>query len=233
MMALMKKYVSLFCAQQAPLWLKALRTSVLLVVSYVGLDRVILPSLPSRALTASETHMLRNVFRDSVDYKKVRIHHSRAGDQWMHIFGAAAMTRHNMITLHSNTCSADYSRCPDATMRHVFLHEAVHVWQGQNNLAPLRISAVFGHYSRLLNGVPAENHYSYSLQGQHSFTSYNIEQQAGIIADYYTYVKDAPNTDATSIFIGLNKDVRAGYNHQADYVRVLTPFLHNPAYVRK
>lgn len=222
-------------APRVPLWLHAVRTAALVVVSFLGLDRVILPALPARALTANETQMLRDVFGKSVDYSKVRIHQSRISDMWLGLFNTAAMTRHNMMTLGRNACSADYALCKDDAMRAVFLHESVHVWQSQNRILPSRLMETFGHYSRILRGISPADHYAYSLRDGRALTAYNIEQQAGIISDYVMYVKGKPLSDANRNMLFLNTDTlsRGGYDYRADYGRVLAPFLRNPAYVRK
>lgn len=222
-------------APRVPIWLHVLRTSALVVLSFIGLDRLILPALPSRALTANETHMLREVFGKSVDYSKVRIHHSRLADIWLRTMDTAAMTRRNMITMPRGKCSADYAKCSDKAERSVFIHESVHVWQGQNRIMPAHLTTVFGHYGRMLRGVAPDAHYNYSLKGQRALTSYNVEQQAGIIADYVMYVKDKPLSEANRNMLFLNTDAsrHEGYDYRADYERVLKPFLRNPAYVRK
>lgn len=222
-------------ARRAPVWVRALRTGALVVLSFLGLDHVVLPALPARHLTANETRMLREVFGDAVDYNKVRVHHSAMADRWLHSFDTVAMTRRNMITLERNSCSADYALCDDKPLRTVFLHESVHIWQNQNGLKPLQLKEIFAHYSRMLRGVAYEDTYSYSLEGQRALTSYSVEQQAGIISDYVMYVKDRPISDANRYMLFLNRDITTNpaADYRTGYARVLGPFLRNPAYVRK
>jgi hypothetical protein len=216
-------------SRKAPVWLKACRTLLLTAAALVGIDQLALPNLPGRGLTEGETVMLREVFRDSVDYNKVRIHHSSAASHWLEMQGAEGVTHKNLIIMKDNKCSDDYSRCADEYYRYVLMHETAHVWQGQNGLMPGALKLAFENYSRLVPGNSYHEHYEYSLTPDKPLSAYNIEQQASIITDYHMHIRHGNSTGAF-----LNTDSHASFAAQkAAYERSLQPFHQNTSYLRR
>jgi len=190
---------------------------------------VALPNLPGRALTEGETVMLREVFRDSVDYNKIRIHHSNTASRWLDVQGAEGVTHKNVIVIKTNKCSDDYSRCGEDYYKYVLMHEAAHVWQGQNGLMPNPLKLAFENYSRILPNNKHHQHYEYALTPDKPLTAYNVEQQASIITDYHMHIRHGNGTAAF-----LNDENHASFADQkAAYERTLRPFQQNPSYPRR
>jgi hypothetical protein len=216
-------------SRKAPVWLKACRTLLLTAAALVGVDQVALPNLPGRALTEGETVMLREVFRDSVDYSKVRIHHSNTATRWLDVQGAEGVTHKNVIIMRNNKCSDDYSQCDSGYQRYVLMHEAAHVWQGQNGLMPGPLKLAFENYSRLLPGNKYHEHYEYTLTADKPLTAYNVEQQASIITDYHMYVK---NGESSGLFHAA-EDQKRFAEEKAAYERTLQTFHKNPSALRR
>lgn len=216
-------------SRKAPIWVKALRTLALTAAALVGMDQAVLPNLPGRALTDGETAMLRDVFRDSVDYKKIRIHHSASATRWLDMQGAEGATHQNRIVIRNNACEKDYSACNDNYFKYVLMHEAAHVWQGQNGLMPGMLTLAFQNYSKLLPGNSHHRHYEYTLLPDKPLSSFNVEQQAGIITDYHLYVRHG---DLSHVFLH-EADRNAFQTEKAAYEHTLRPFRQNPSYMRR
>lgn len=216
-------------SRKAPVWLKAFRTLLLTAATLVGIDQVALPNLPGRALTEGETVMLREVFRDSVDYSKVRVHHSDTATRCLDLQGSEGVTHKNVIVMRKNKCSDDYSRCDDGYYKYVLMHEAAHVWQGQNGLMPGPLKLAFENYSRLIPNNNYHQHYEYSLTPDKPLSAYNVEQQASIITDYHMHIRQG---DSAGVF--LNAQDHASFAAQkAAYERSLQQFHQNPSYLRR
>lgn len=213
----------------APIWVRACRVVVLSAAALFGIDQGVLPNLPGRDLTAGETKMLREVFKNSVDYNKVRIHHSATADRILKWTGVEAVTHKNLIIMSQNACTKNYAKCDDTYPKYVLVHEAAHVWQAQNGLMPGKLRMAFENYRRLIPGGDYHKHYEYSLQQGKPLTAYNVEQQASIITDYYMHVRKG---DGDLVF--LNLDTHANQDTQRkDYERTLADFRQKPTYPRK
>ena len=139
-----------------------------------------------------------------MDYGAVRIRppsvmvrlQSYLGDFPLHALEGA--THGNTITMSDEHYRSDYSTLPyiDPLMA-VALHEMSHVWQGQN--CPETIE----------RGLDATA-YSYDPLGGYDLLDYNTEQQADIIADFYTGQAGAEKNDY-----------------------ILQSFIKDPTYVRR
>lgn len=104
------------------------------------------------------------LFRDAIDYSRVRIH----GRRYMPFQPKnCCMTPNGSMYFHRSCFLPDYSR-GDPGAIHWFMHEMVHVWQHQA-----------GHW------LPIERHpfcrYGYTLEPGKPFARYGIEQQAEIV----------------------------------------------------
>ena len=212
----------------APIWVRAIRVVVLSAAALFGIDQAVLPNLPGRDLTKGESAMLREVFKDSVDYKKVRVHHSATADRILRWMGAEAVTHKNLIFMSQNACAKNYASCRDSYAKYVFVHEAAHVWQAQNGLMPGKLRMAFENYRRLVPGGDYHKHYEYSLQERKPLTAYNVEQQASIITDYHMHVRRGEGEMA---FLNLDT-AESPAAQRKDYERTLGDFRRNPAYPR-
>jgi hypothetical protein len=123
-----------------------------------------------RRLTSGEIWLAREIFKDTISYYKVWIHH----DSYLP-FGLqnknTAMAPNGELYFR-NWYSPDFSN-EDFTYQYVFIHEMSHVWQREHGMNII----VRGLISWAVS-------YRYTLDGR-SLGSYPMEQQAQIIADYF------------------------------------------------
>lgn len=177
--------------------------------------------MTARPLTPGEVELAKRVFKDSIDYDKVKIHNEKyvafQPDE-------SAMTPNGEIyAVGTNTYLKDYSdgRVYD---RGFFIHEIAHVWQYQLNILN-PITAAIGQY--VLNGFDYSRAYAYELKPGKDLLDYSIEQQAQIIEDYYLRwiakviprKKHLQNNAGPAVIMPL-------------YSRVMARFLQNPGYAR-
>lgn len=171
---------------------------VMLTNSLIGTSRRILQLIfgKRRSLTTGEITLAQMVFKNSIDYNKVKIHHGR----FIPIFqpNRTAMTPFGTIHFPDEIYAEDYSIENTAT-KNLFIHEMVHVWQYQLGYSPFLngiIIAMKGGYSNSKNhihhdGYPVANAYEYlsKIQPNQDLSDFNMEQQASIIADYYINIQ--------------------------------------------
>ncbi len=81
-------------------------------------------ALPNRALTAGEIAMLRPLFRDGIDYTRVRVIDNSFPLQPENVY----MTPRGHIYAPGSLFQADFSATRSG-LREVFVHEMTHVWQ--------------------------------------------------------------------------------------------------------
>jgi len=125
-------------------------------------------------LTTDQVDMLRPIFRESVDYKKVRLH-----DRMPKFITkkAYAFVLWNTINFRS-TITKD-----------VLVHEMVHIWQYQRFGSPYILRALLAQASKAgydYGGI--EQLYAGVTSGR-AFTDFNFEQQGDIIQDAYLQSK--------------------------------------------
>lgn len=154
--------------------------------------------------------MARTVFKDAIDYSKVKIH--RGGLLGQPNRSGNAMTPRGEIHFPDDDYRTDFS-IQKADAKIWFIHEMAHVWQYQlgYNLIwnGIKIGASGGYNS----GAPA---YRYDLREQDKgkrFSAFNMEQQGELIAHYYA---------ATQLKIGKYIE------ELPDLTLVLSDFLSNP-----
>jgi hypothetical protein len=117
-------------------------------------------------MTAPEIALARTVFRDAIDYAKVRIH---ARKYWWFQPRSITMAPDGHLWFHpkNNLFCNDFC-ARDLDLQGLFIHELVHVWQHQ--------SGIF---------LPLRRHpfcrYDYSLKPGWRLKQYGIEQQAEIV----------------------------------------------------
>jgi hypothetical protein len=162
------------------------------------------PGGETRGLTAGEIEIARSVFGNSIDYGKVRIHNSS------YVPGQGD----NIVTPNGELyCGSHYSEDFSKTNPRIFIHEMTHVWQYQNNILDPRVSAMAA-WAKC--GFKYANAYAYQADPSKDLMDYNLEQQADMVADYFTAKRD-------------------GRREQADIDResVLSKFIANPSYAAK
>lgn len=173
-----------------------------------------------RALTVGEINMARSVFASSIDYTDVYIHN----DEFLP-FGLqndnTVMTPNGEIYFPKGLYRDDFSSLSpqDANLRHLFIHEMVHVWQHQLGYSVMIKGALLHPWCKLTGCDP----YNYVLDSSKTLSDYNMEQQADIIADYFTYFYDND----------INKIVSpSGITYQGNqqiYKSVLLDFIKDPS----
>ncbi len=135
---------------------------------------------PLRLLTRGEILIATQVFGQSIQYDKVRVHGTR------YIFfqpSDTAMTPNGEIYFPKEVYKEDFSlTTEDAGW---ILHELTHVWQYQH-----------GVWVKALAPFSRNYHYG-SLNKRPSFASFNIEQQAAIVEDYFRLTRSARQTNGS------------------------------------
>lgn len=136
--------------------------------------------MPLRRMTSGELALARSIFENTIDYSKVWIHNEKylpgQGER-------TAMTPNGEMYYPDAVYSSDYSsqtmpgdRETVAGASHLFIHEMMHVWQYQKGYA-VKLRGLFS--------WAANYHYDLNLQ---SISSYSMEQQASIVADYWLLI---------------------------------------------
>jgi len=122
----------------------------------------------SRPLTPGEIELLRSVFKDAIDYSKVRL---VKGKWWPFQPSNAAMAPMGSIWFHpeGGGWSEDFSKEP-LGLQGFFVHEMTHVWQSQ----------LKGRFYLPLMRHPFCR-YDYVLEPGRPFERYGLEQQAEIV----------------------------------------------------
>lgn len=179
--------------------------------------------MTERKLTAAEITLARSVFRDSIDYARVRIHARR------YVFfqhDASGMTPNGHVYACGDAHRSDYAIC-DIDQRAFFIHEMAHVWQHQNRVLPVRTSAVRLMIRHRFRYAEA---YRYTLAPDRDLLDYNLEQQATIIEDYYRVILN--NADFARGAGGITRIQNSPDERRALLVDLLRRFLSDPRYAR-
>jgi hypothetical protein len=124
--------------------------------------------MKSRSLTPGEIEMAQSIFRDAIDYSKVRL---IEGKWWPLHPRRAAMAPMGNIWFHpeGGGWSDDFAKEP-LSAQGFFIHELTHVWQAQRR----------GRFYLVLMRHPFCR-YCYALEPGRRFASYGLEQQAEIV----------------------------------------------------
>ncbi|MFZ4833184.1 type IV secretion protein Rhs [Rouxiella sp. Mn2063] len=163
-----------------------------------------------RILTTGEISLAKELFSSSILYNKVWVHHGsylpfNLQDK------DTAMTPNGEIWFETNVYHDDFSQ---ASVRNqlLFLHEMMHVWQHQKGMLVR---------TRGLLSWAADYYY---LLNKSKLSDYSMEQQAGIVADYWVLMRYGVAEYAT-------KNNNKGYNSKVkvdslieNYQRILRGF---------
>ncbi len=207
-----------FVHPKARWWMKVLRTGTLAILGLFSMDKILLNTVSGRPLTDGETKMLREAFNDSVDYSKMRIHHSPAMDMRMTLTGAAAEAFGSLIAFRQGEYKDDFSKA-DPLSRFYFMHEATHTWQADNCFAGRKFEALRNGFNLIVLRHSPESTYDYTLKEHQDLAQFGIEQQANIVADYFV------NVSRGRYPLGALHDASP-----AAYQKTLKKFLQNPSY---
>lgn len=174
-----------------------------------------------RILTASEIKMAQLIFKDAIDYTRVKIHRGK-------LFGLPDRSRNAIAPLGEIYFPSDvYDETPDfskstSTRKVWFIHEMTHVWQyqqGMNIILRGLITAITGGYIQ-------QRCYQYSPTQHQYLQQYHFEQQAEIISHYF---------DAEYLNIQEHNRPDLYEKHQRDKVllaKILQQFLQQPKNIR-
>ncbi|TKV08983.1 hypothetical protein FDX19_13595 [Citrobacter sp. wls619] len=127
--------------------------------------------MSGRTLTSGEITLAKQLYKDSIDYDKVKIHNESYLPFDMQRDNVA-MTPNGEMYYMKNTYEPDFSLA-GINQQHLFMHEMMHVWQHQKEYM-VRTRGLF-------SGVVS---YYYDLDGS-LLKSYPMEQQACIVSDYW------------------------------------------------
>lgn len=174
-----------------------------------------------RTLTAGEIDLAKRVFKDSIEYNKVKIHNEKYAffqpDE-------SGMTPNGEIYVHgAGTYAKDYSSV-DVGLRGFYIHEMVHVWQFQLDILSPIGAAIAESIRNLFDYSRA---YEYELVAGKDLLDYRIEQQAQIIEDYYLWYLEATKPARKRI-----KNSGDPSSYLPLYSQVLARFLNKPGYAR-
>jgi hypothetical protein len=220
-----------FKRKNVPWYVKIIRPVVVATAILFGANHLLIPNLPGRNLTPGERTMLSETFRESVNYDKVRVHHSTFGNAVRLIARAQMVTYGSLIITDSDT--PDYSAQNVPFMpRYSFTHEMAHVWQNQNGVSE-KFTDLVARQKIKLPGADQIATYQYSLSRGRDLTDFNIEKQASILTDYNFLVRP-PEIAAKNINSPLNTDTfTAPGERKAAYESTLKKFLADPSYPRR
>jgi hypothetical protein len=137
--------------------------------------------MPLRNLTIGEQTFLRSIFAASLPYDRLQVDRNDAQ------FGGPtnSITLLNVPHMAITKWTTDFS---DSSVsdnnKWTFIHEFGHVWQWCQGNTP-QASGVWTGLKMWITLHSYDDAYYYDLSDSSSFSSYNLEQQAAIIADYW------------------------------------------------
>ena len=142
--------------------------------------------LESRSLTAGEIELLHPIFKDSIDYSKVRLFR---GKWWPFQPRRSAMAPMGNIYFHPDGggWSEDFSK-ESLHLQGFFVHEMTHVWQAQKG----------GRFYLPLTRHPFCR-YRYTFVPGRPFRRYGLEQQAEIVRHAFLLSKGGAAGDGPSL----------------------------------
>lgn len=130
-----------------------------------------------RTLLPDEIALAKSVFQNTLNYSMVRVTNTLG-------LGERPWTTNSPPLYLLNVGPAYPSLTADDKRKRLLIHELTHVWQAQH-LVPITMnSAVHQTLSAINNGGDVSAAYSYTV-GK-SWGQYNIEQQASIVAHWFT-----------------------------------------------
>jgi hypothetical protein len=170
--------------------------------------------MSKRSLTEGEIALAQSIYRDSIDYARVRVFDR--GYAFLNAMGDMSY-RGNIYLPHRH--HHDFSSASLPKQR-LFNHEMMHVWQVQNNVMDLLIAAALEVVKHPFNYSKA---YLFLLEPGKDLLDYRFEQQAAIIDEYFLRKHGGTS---------MNRCLNKGDDTQVLLEAVLNNFLENPSYPR-
>jgi uncharacterized Zn-binding protein involved in type VI secretion len=161
----------------------------------------------ARSLTAGEIAMAKQIFKDAIDYSKVKVHKGAyiAGQD-----DRTAMTPNGEMYFKPNDFMEDFSVLQDSD-KTWFMHEMTHVWQYQLGYSVKWHGLMIGMSGGYKDGKAYK--YDWQTQSDTKMSDYNMEQQGDLVSHYF------------SVATLGNDDYKARLPFLS---HVLTKFLENP-----
>jgi hypothetical protein len=148
------------------------------------------PEKISRSLTSGEIEIAFELYSDSIDYTKVKVHN---GDYlWFGQDKNTAMTPEGEMYFPTHRFKEDFSKSSPLD-RHWFIHEMAHVWQFQIGYNVWKRGLRFW-------SLP----YEYVLDKSKLLSDYNMEAQGDILADYWSLV-DGKKRELEDIYMEMEQ----------------------------
>ena len=176
-------------------------------------------AVPNRPLTIGEIAMLKPIFRDGIDYARVRVINNSFPLQPQNVY----MTPRGHVYAPGTLWLDDFSAGSlHGIRRAVFVHEMTHVWQYANGMDLISEGVV--EFTKHRGNY--EQAYPYELEAGRDLVDYGMEQQASIVEDYYliTIDRDEPHRMT-------NRGVSAS-QRDALFANVMKNLFANPRYAR-
>ncbi len=166
-----------------------------------------------RHLTDGEKQMASLIFKDAINYDKIRIYNRH----WLYLpKSQIAMTPRGSMYFPKASYEPDFSHAIDAK-KQWFIHEMAHVWQYQLGYPVLWagiMQVLKGGYLKTIKNQAAAYYFDPAREPiRTQLAQFNMEQQADIIAFYFA-------------FHYLNKTRYSWLN--SFFNQILAEFLHNP-----
>lgn len=172
---------------------------------------------PNRRLTDGEIVLLKPIFRDGIDYARIRVINNSFPLQPANVY----MTPRGHVYAPGKLWEDDFSKA-GVLRRAVFVHEVMHIWQHQNGMD--LVAQGFAEFAKY--GGAYEKAYPYELERGRDLTEYGMEQQASIVEDYFTITVDKQLPHRIT-----NKGLSIP-DRDALYASVLGKFLANARYAK-
>lgn len=169
-------------SRHAPWYTKTARDIVLSVAFTAAAISYGPELIPGRPLTEDEISHFKEFYGDTIDYSKIKLHHSETSDKFRNMNGDLAMAMNDTLIISKRIYDGTYG----VYEKYIMVHELGHVWQHQHSPVILPLKAV----KQRLENYFSENKgalalYRYRLEPDKEFDDYGVEQQASILADYY------------------------------------------------
>ena len=142
-----------------------------------------------RGMTAGEIEMSKLMFKDSIDYGRVRIH--KGGLSGLPDLSGNAMTPRGEIYFPISSYKLDFSM-ENTNTKAWFIHEMTHVWQFQLGYPVVESAAVLamagGYIAIDKKMAPAYQYNPGAKKDRKQLYQFNMEQQGEVISDYFRVI---------------------------------------------
>jgi hypothetical protein len=163
------------------------------------------PKETERPLTRGEIDMARLVFRESIDYARVKVYKKKFLPLGIQDDNTVMTPNGNLYCHPGKSFKEDFSKA-DFNMKVLFIHEMAHVWQWQLGF---RIK-LHGFWTAITGGYTKGSAYEYDSTRDDGkiLPEFNFEQQAEIISHYFAakYLKNDRYIPEMTFLEGVLKD---------------------------